>query len=160
MEDSQNKPASKLYCAPYFSYFFTIPGYKSEGKHNAARIAPRPAQTFAENPIETIKVGRHEYAYYFPAGTHIIYITKKQFDCLHLASCHPMKEVAEKLGLSLRTVEYYLNELKKKLKCKDRRELNLATKNVKAITKKFKKKHEWICSAKYGFITIEGDHES
>lgn len=47
-----------------------------------------------------------------------IALTKKQAECLlHLASGITAKEIADKMGVSVRTAEYHINLLKKKMKC-------------------------------------------
>lgn len=51
-------------------------------------------------------------------------LTHRQADCLYyLTQGKSAKEIARLLGLSPRTVEYYLNIQKKKFNCKDRSEL-------------------------------------
>lgn len=56
----------------------------------------------------------------FPA----VYFTEREFDCMvSLLRGQTVKEIALKLRLSPRTVEYYIKNLKNKLGCSTRREL-------------------------------------
>jgi len=53
-----------------------------------------------------------------------IYLTQREAECvLCLLTGCSMKKVGEKLGLSARTIEFYVNNIKAKLKCRTKAEL-------------------------------------
>lgn len=53
-----------------------------------------------------------------------IYLTQREAECvLYLLQGCTIKKAAEKLGLSARTVEFYINNIKAKLKCRTQIEL-------------------------------------
>jgi len=53
-----------------------------------------------------------------------IYLTKREAECVFwLIQCRTISETGLKMGLSPRTVEFYIRNLKLKLDCKNKREL-------------------------------------
>lgn len=54
----------------------------------------------------------------------LVKLTKREKECLsYYMDDFRMKDVAEKMGLSIRTIEFYLNNIKDKLDCNDKPEL-------------------------------------
>lgn len=82
---------------------------------------------------KTCKAGKHEYGYYLVKSKQVIYLSKRQAECLQLLRENTMKEIAFILGLSSRTIEYYLNNLKAKLKCHTKRELGRLANKLQII---------------------------
>ena len=59
-----------------------------------------------------------------------IYLTQREAECvIYLLKGCTIKKVAEKLGLSACTIEFYINNIKAKLKCRTRIELLSHIKN-------------------------------
>lgn len=73
-----------------------------------------------ESPV---KKGRWEYTHYFIGYNRVIYLSKRQVECLQLLKSNSYKGIAEKLGLSVRTVEFYLKILREKLNCRNKYDL-------------------------------------
>ncbi|WP_019215119.1 response regulator transcription factor [Legionella tunisiensis] len=67
----------------------------------------------------------------FTRGSHL---TKRQMDCLyHLVKGMTIKQIANTLNLSPKTVEHYLDAVKVKLKCRNRAELITVALQMPAI---------------------------
>ena len=63
-----------------------------------------------------------------------IYLTHREAECvLYLLKGLTVRTVAEKLGLSARTVEFYVNNIKAKLKCRTKIELLQHIKNSQLL---------------------------
>ena len=61
-------------------------------------------------------------------------LTKRQTDCLYyLVQGMTVKQIAETMSLSARTVEHYLEAVKSKLQCKKRSELISRALKMKSI---------------------------
>lgn len=62
--------------------------------------------------------------YYIGRYDELLYVSGREAQIiLHVLFGLTAKESAKELGLSFRTVEYYLKILKRKMRCKNRREL-------------------------------------
>ena len=65
-----------------------------------------------------------------------VYLTKQEYACMKgWSDGLTIKEIASNLGLSHRTVEYYLDKVKKKLKCKRKKDLIRKFSKIKVIEK-------------------------
>jgi|GEM_PF-2043827 len=64
------------------------------------------------------------YAKYQIEETAGLYFTQREGECvMQLLRGKTMNEIGETLQLSPRTIEYYLNKIKKKLNCKKKKEI-------------------------------------
>lgn len=53
-----------------------------------------------------------------------VYLTRREAECVYmLLKYTTRKKIAENLGISFRTVDYYLTQVKRKLQLKNNREL-------------------------------------
>lgn len=74
----------------------------------------------------TINRKKRTYLVHHPG----IYLTARETECMtHLIEGKTIKLTAASLGLSDRTVEYYLNNIKAKLQCRTKNELVSRLKN-------------------------------
>lgn len=68
--------------------------------------------------------GPRDFAVYLGEKFPDVYLTKRETQCcLLLLQGYTMRSIGIELGLSARTIEYYLNNIKKKLDCKRRDQL-------------------------------------
>lgn len=68
--------------------------------------------------------GPRSFAVYLGERFPGVYLTKRETQCcLLLLQGYTMRGIGEELGLSARTIEFYLNNIKKKLNCKRRDQL-------------------------------------
>lgn len=91
-------------------------------------IKETPCEKYSTDDTKTdvIKQKKRTYLAHHPG----IYLTKRETECMtHLIEGKTIKLTAESLGLSDRTVEYYLNNIKAKLQCRTKNELVSRLKN-------------------------------
>jgi DNA-binding CsgD family transcriptional regulator len=80
------------------------------------------------------KKPRCNKTYFLGAKYQNIYLTQRETECvLYLLTGLTVKIVAEKLGLSTRTVEFYINNIKAKLKCRTKTQLLSHIKNSQLL---------------------------
>jgi DNA-binding CsgD family transcriptional regulator len=131
MDNTLSKPAISFSDKACFGYLFLAPncsGNKSGVQNSSIKI-----KTSLKNPVEIIKIGRHEYSHYLFVDASIVLLTLRQAECLQLLSCYSEEKVAKQLGLAPYTIYSYSKVLKKKLNCQDKHALNLAAKNIKEL---------------------------
>lgn len=80
-----------------------------------------------------LKKGRWAYTHFFVEHNRVLYLTNRQAECLQLTKNHTYKEVARMLGISVRTVEYYMFLLRKKLGYRGKNELLKLVAQIRVI---------------------------
>lgn len=77
---------------------------------------------FEEKKLRGFKVKRDLRAYYLGEPFGDLYLTKREAECVFwLVQTHTIAQAAAKMCLSPRTIEFYIKNLKKKLKCKNKK---------------------------------------
>jgi len=98
---------------------FDWPSHK-KSPHKQIRESKQAHYT-TENPPKQPPTTR----YYLPSKAHkSIYLTPRETDCvIYLLQGNTMRKTAKILGLSNRTVEFYMAKIKKKFACRSKAEL-------------------------------------
>lgn len=109
----------------YQSFLFSAKVLKNN-KNNKLR---KPTKTEIYNFRNT----KTKPTNYFVGYNQIIYLPKRQTECLQMLKNNSSKKIAEHLGLSVRTVENYLSLLRKKLRCKNKQDLHNLAATMKVI---------------------------
>ena len=79
---------------------------------------------YVKREIKHEPKSRDVKTYFLVKESASLYLTRREAQCVaFLIQGLSMRLVAQKLGLSRRTVEFYINNIKIKLKCRTKREL-------------------------------------
>ena len=84
-------------------------------------------------PKHILKKGNWEYSHYVVINGQKIYLSIRQAECLKLLKNHTEEKIAKKLGLAVGTISCYLQNIKAKLNCVNKKQLLKIAERMKEI---------------------------
>jgi DNA-binding CsgD family transcriptional regulator len=94
----------------FYEFNFTNVGEYQNRKRELSKVQTKKVSRKKMYPLDEVNQGK--------------YLTQRELDCmLGFLNGETITQVADQLNLSPRTVEFYLNNMKRKLKCRTKAEL-------------------------------------